>query len=89
MILPSSEKRGWVVLLSSGFAVHVLLRLSQRQGAAPGPEVYTSSHLPTLLIPHLGECAPMKDLSPCKLGGARLYSLASKVKVCATLLACR
>lgn len=94
-ILPRSEKLGWVVLFTSGFAGHVLsvqthsAGTSQRQGAAPGPEVYTSSHLPTPLIPHSGDCAPMEDLSPCKLGGMRLYSHASKVKVCATLLACR
>lgn len=65
------------------------LGLRQRQGATPGPEAYISSHLPTPLIPRSGDCAPMKDLSPCKLGGMRLYSHASKVKVCATLLACR
>lgn len=39
--------------------------------------------------PSSGDCAPTEDLSPCQLGGMRLYSHASKVKVCATVLACR
>lgn len=57
MIWSNSEKLGWVVPFSSGFAVHMLSvakpqgwDLGSVKGPAPGPEVYTSSHLSTHLL---------------------------------------